>query len=77
MESFVETDEQNDSRLSTQSTEVIDVDNNNRRVHDENTKSILSKMNLASRSMIWELEPVEIAYLYSIIKLKVNGKKIG
>ncbi len=57
-------------------SDVIEVDNNNRRIHDDDTKSILSKMNLATRSMVWELEPVEIAYLYSIIRLKVNGKKV-
>ena len=78
MESFMEqqTDSTTTQTQSDQNTQVIEVDNNNRRIHDDDTKNILSKMNLATRSTVWELEPVEIAYLYSIIRLKVNGKKV-
>ena len=72
-ESNIQTDE---NGSLDENSNVVEIDNNNRRIHDEETKSILSQMNLATRSTLWELEPAEISYLYSIIKLKVDGKKV-
>jgi len=79
MKSFLEDEQKSQEQTSSQSDEnknVVYVDNNNRRIHDEETKNTLSKMNLATRSILWELEPVEINYLFSIMKLNVNGKKV-
>ena len=77
MESFVEDKQKSEDQNTSQTNQnTIYVDNNNRRIHDEETKSILSQMNLATRSILWELEPVQIKYLFSVLHLTVNGKKV-
>ena len=74
--SALQPDENTTTSQTDENTKVIYVNNNNRRIHDEETKAILSKMNLATRSILWELEPVEIKYLFSIMRINVNGKKV-
>ena len=49
---------------------------NGRRIHENDIIQILTKMSLATRSIIWELDPDDIKYLDSVIKKEIDGKKI-
>lgn len=55
---------------------VVELKSNGRRIHEGEIVKILSNMSLATRSILWELDPEDIRYLDGIIKRKVDGKKI-
>ena len=54
----------------------VELAQNGRRIHEDEIVQILSKMSLATRSIIWELDPDDIKYLDGVIKKEIDGKKI-
>lgn len=56
--------------------ESFQVDNNGRRIHDSKTKNMLESMGLATRSMLWEMNPEKIKIVFDAMKKKVDGLKI-
>lgn len=55
---------------------VVELKENGRRIHEEDVVQILSNMSLATRSILWELDPDDIKYLDGVLKREVDGKKI-
>ena len=56
--------------------EEVELAENGRRIHENDIVQILTKMSLATRSIIWELDPDDIKYLDGVIKKEIDGKKI-
>jgi len=73
MESSV-TDELN--KEIKEGEQVVDLKENGRRIHEDEIVKILSNMSLATRSILWELDPDDIKYLDNVLKREVDGKKI-
>jgi len=56
--------------------QVVELKENGRRIHEDEIVKILSNMSLATRSILWELDPDDIKYLNNVLKREVDGKKI-
>ena len=62
--------------FNNQEGDMVEVAQNGRRIHEDEIIQILTKMSLATRSIIWELNPDDIKYLDTVIKKEIDGKKI-
>jgi len=70
----MENQDKNNPQQETQ--EEVELAQNGRRIHEDEIVQILTKMSLATRSIIWELDPQDIKYLNGVIKKEIDGKKI-
>jgi len=70
----MENQDKNNPQQETQ--EEVKLAQNGRRIHEDEIVQILTKMSLATRSIIWELDPQDIKYLNGVIKKEIDGKKI-
>lgn len=66
----------NENSPQQETGQEVTIAENGRRVHDDEIVQILTKMSLATRSIIWELDPDDIKYLDNIINKEIDGKKI-
>lgn len=57
-------------------SEPIQVDNNGRRIQSPQTQKMLESMGLATRSILWEMDPDKIKIVFDAMKKKVDGLKI-
>lgn len=57
-------------------SEPVKVDNNGRRIHDQETRKMLESMGFATRSKIWELDKDKIKIICDLTKKKVDGLKV-
>ena len=76
MNSKNKTDLQQEFNNQEATGDMVELAQNGRRIHEDEIIQILTKMSLATRSIIWELNPEDIKYLDTVIKKEIDGKKI-
>lgn len=57
-------------------SEPVLVDNNGRRIQDPKRRKMLESMGLATRSLLWEMDPYKIKIVFNAMKKRVAGLKV-